>query len=924
MNGFDVFNGRPLMEQDYTALPQPSFGQAWSPMWNNSPWPEQNFNMSFPLGLPPNAGFVQNQQIEVPDYDENDDFYGHESRKPEPSLSVTTGKDTLSTSSLAPQNGTIASGDKQGLDKATTPVPQKLLQGQVTNQGNSAIKSPTPNHMLKLEANTRAAELRAKLLASKRGGSATPQPTASSDEPVSLKPIVDASHMDRNTQNTVMKQHASVSTSGSVPQVIGISLAQSKLQPIVNPVRATRVPSADTDVDGLINEYRASEAIHSPSLTITPDITASKIQANLPVNQPANKLQSNGRAINVNTSIPHATSPESSESGEIRSDQDLEVSVNGPDENGSTKNPGSARPQKNAEAKETVARTEQSEKPQTPQEKPNGPKQSGSHKSFRNAPLSTQKPDISKSTQPRPKVPVAPGPSNSGTELPRDEASLPLASNNARADRPPKSANTDKADSGRFLPAKSSPSIRSDPPPPRRPSRIETEVRRDRREVERNSNEERARLYKEKLAEKRQPPSSINALSDVGKNGSLTEPASAISLTQPVDPPAPDDSSPKQVEAPETMTNAAEVTVRQEEYVLNKAQLERLQEMGIDLSLEGLSNLSDFLEYHRFYVGAYREGFFARQRRMRALEEEKAALERESLLQYDHFNSMRAISTPSRGKTEPPTTAQLNDTKHVFATPSAKPMPPPLTLPPKTANSYTIAIQGRDSANGTVQTMSPLPQANGTRTHQVNSPNDELRLKRHHADDDDHGHTNKIARITSDMRPEYRSHQISPMTSRTDDTAFDRRRSSEYRPSNFEYRGRSRSPEGRRRSYSPYRRGSDPAHFQKQEAWSRSFSDGRNRGAISPNVPSDDRNYNRDRDEPAFLPHQSQNGSIANYRGGGHRGGRGGYQGNKPRHGFSGYSMSPAPHGTTIKGSASLNLKAGGQSHSVSSSVDRP
>ncbi|KAL8946887.1 MAG: hypothetical protein Q9222_006772, partial [Ikaeria aurantiellina] len=900
-NGFDVFSGNPLMEQSYTAPPQPSFGQTWSPVWNNSPWPDQNFGMSFPLGPPPNGGFVQTQQNDVPDYNEDDDFYEHEPQKPEPSLSLTAEQQPLNENSLAPQIESIGSGTDVE-NKIITPVPRNLLNGQSTNQRNSAIKSPTPSHMSKQEVNTRAAELRARLLANKRGGSATPQPSSSADEPAKVKPTINASHVHIENLQSPMKQQP-VNASESIHSVTGTPLPQSRLKPAAKPIQASKAPLANTDVDGLINEYRASEAVNSPISSSTPEITASKFQAKPPVSRSSNKVQGNNSTVNVKPSILQAQSPGSSESGEIRSDQDLEAGIDRPNQDGNAKNPNAATHQEGAEAAKPVPTNQQREISRNVQDEPSTSVPPGSQKPSSKARF-TPNPDISRSAQQRSKFPPVRGPRSPDIEHPRDGASLPLALNNTQDVGPSEPAIAGNVDGGRILSTNPSSSMRSEPPS-RRSSRTEAEARRDRREAERNSNEERARLYKERLAEKRQPPSSTNGPSS-GSKSLHSVPSTATSPTQPVEPLAPNESNPKQAEPPEITMTVGDDIGKPEAYVLDKAQLEQIQEMRIDLSLESLRDLSDFLEYHRFYVEPYREGFFARQRRMRALEEEKAALERESILQYDHFNSMRAISTSARGKSEPPTSAQSGETKDVFATPSNNPMPPPLTLPQKTVNN-TIAVQG---SNGAVQPTSQLPQANGNAMHQGNSPNEELKLKRQRGDESDHGHASKIARVELDSRLEYGNHQNSPKTSRSDDTAFDRRRPSEYRPSNHDYRGRSRSPDERHRSYSPSRRGSEPNYLPKQDGSSRSFSDGRDRRTIPPNLPHKDWYYNPDRDDPDFPPHRSHNNSNGNYRGG-YRAGRGGYQGNKPRHGFSGYSMSPAPQGATIKGSASLNLKAG-------------
>lgn len=387
-------------------------------------------------------------------------------------------------------------------------------------------------------------------------------------------------------------------------------------------------------------------------------------------------------------------------------------------------------------------------------------------------------------------------------------------------------------------------------------------------------------------------------------------------------------------------------------YGLSQAQHEQLHKLGLDSNSESLRDLADFLDYHKFHVEGYREASVARHRRRKALMAEIHALDREG---HDHLHSMLAQSLAPQETTEPPPSVRRENVAGSFETPSAKPMPPPLTLPKKPGDGSTNAVNSRDITNGATSAILSAPHTLGDST-----PRDPLRFsasstKRQHLEEEvEHGPSRKVARIDSDLRPYDRSQQVSPRTSRSDHIVLERRHPSDYRPANHDFRGRSRSPNDRRRSLSPYRRTSDSGYLSRRDSWTNMSI--RGLGRSNPRVderrqnPADQRCRNCDgighftndcpdkrresrsyypasrefdRDERAYPSRTNHPYANGGFRGRS-RGGRTSYQNNKPRFGSSSYRSSPAPHVAASRGSEHLDLTAGGQSRSESSGLDLP
>ncbi|KAL8979819.1 MAG: hypothetical protein Q9205_004937 [Flavoplaca limonia] len=880
-NGNQMTYSNTLMDSGFPAFPPPSFDQG-AQSWSNMPLSSYDFSLPFPSNFANNNGFFQNQQNDLPDYDGNDDFYDSDMNNAPSNPNYNSGS--------MPSHAKVAAANKSQADPSKGPAVD-------------------PSH--------RAAELRARLLASKRPGSATPSaPRSARREVNEVKTNAASSERENkgNGRNSVESQ--------AIVMPDKLSSSQSVDKSSHNPSKVRSLPTHNADIEGLIDEYRATEADKDSTLPIAGKNSSGS--ANGKTNGVANGIPAVGprAAQNPNRAgsltATKAASPGSSESGEIHSDQEPVIN-NGPDRTDVAK---VNEPRKAAEEKTTIDMSDKRQPPKTPHSRLDDSKQTTVLSKSRQSSLSqntNQWKSVNTRTEPR-NLPLAQRITHHREEEVRSPSLQEARNGNLQGQ-----GITDKVDDpGRQLPAK--PASVTAQSRPRLPSRAATASRPDRHQQERKQNEELAALYKRQLAEKNTPsPRSQITSNEDGKPlndkpANLHKPVvNGTSIIHDVAKP---------VESKVPKTNNQDIfPSNQGAHYLAHHQYEQLQNMGIDLSLQGLGDLYEFLEYHRYYVPEYREGFFSRQKRLRALEAEKLALERESLLQFDHFTTMRSQSLAAREQTEPPTPVAVHRMVS-NETPAVKPMPPPLTLP-KRASDGGIIGDLPDSAGS----LKSATRTNGNLTPRESTQNSPLSLKRNRPDNDIHfDQSKKVARLETDLRPNGKGHDISPRTTTYDRPAQERRYSLEQRPTGYDFRGRSRSPTDHPRSLSAHRRAPDFRYPSRQNSWAygrekehpdsreqdyrRPSDDGRRRESAG-HVPAI---YPEER-KPSYSSHNHPSFSNRGSRGG-LRGGRAGYQSYKPRGGYSSNTVTPAPSGW--KNSESVDLKAGGQSRSVSSGLDLP
>ncbi|KAL8698679.1 MAG: hypothetical protein Q9224_001739 [Gallowayella concinna] len=903
----DAMYGNPLMDSTF-----PDFGRMWpvTQGWNNIPLENYNFDLPFQQDYSNNNSFIQNQQNEHPDDDDGiDDFYDSEVGK------------TNELMNLTPEfKGNTASVASQIKISTPTKATVNLAKGSATDTKRSA------------------AELRAFLLAKKRPGSATPSASLASNKDNNDGHVMNGGGQGKTAEER--KPPLSGDMKAGPGQTATSVSTDKSLQ---KPSNAQSLPTQNADIQGLIDEYRAPETVKNPSVPgismLAPD-TLLNGKTNGANNAAAPKPIAT--VDPVMSLIKHAGSPGSLESGEIHSDQEAAIKPTGLDQANRNAEKVNNEPPKSAEKKISVDNPDRRQKPKTPQIRAEASKQAAAQ--TKSGPVSLfQSIDPRKSTQSNVEhrnVPLAQRITRTQQEDIPSSSPRDLHGDNPH--RLDSDGRVDKRDHQHS--AKASSSITQ----PRLPSRTTTDERPDHHKHERKQNEELAALYKRQLAEQNIPSPrtngdrrTLNELTNKSKNNGV---------------PA-DDTPTKPVGHHEPASAASEVVSNNlGSHGLTRLQHEQIQKLGIDLSPQGLGDLYDFLEYHRFYVEQYREGFFARQRRLKALDAEKVALERESLRQFDHFNSMRAQSLAARECTEPPTPVSVARNASV-ETPPVKPMPPPLTLPKRNSNGGVIAISGKDLPDSAVSTTNSTHRTNGVITPRDAPQSSGSNLKRDRPNEEwDLDSSRKVARVDSDLRSNGKGQDISPMTQAT----HDRRFSSDYRPANYDFRGRSRSPTARRRSFSPRGRAPDFGHLTTRDYGYRSDRDRGDRrpsidelrrnsastlchncnraGHFTTNCPDErrdsrgqyspsrsfrpsDNEESHARKEPTYSSHNHSSVSNRGYRGG-YRGGRANYQNSKPHFGSSSYFVSPATSGR--KNSDPLNLKAGGQSRSASPGFDLP
>lgn len=327
-------------------------------------------------------------------------------------------------------------------------------------------------------------------------------------------------------------------------------------------------------------------------------------------------------------------------------------------------------------------------------------------------------------------------------------------------------------------------------------------------------------------------------------------------------------------------------------------------------------DIMDWLEITDWNDVAYRTQSLARHRKMKALDLQRAELEREAQLEMEQRSrSVRARSTL------PVEVGNLRSvfTPQILRTPSGTAMPPP-PVPSKEPEDLGIKI--KDLANPGLQATSGSGESN--RNIQP-SPKvlgrSSLAMKRERGDDESKRpeRADKLSRLDLNERSQDRPSLTSPMIK---DESLESRitRSSEIHSAS--YKRRSRSPEYRAQPLSPIaRRASDTNGYydrprgtetSRVDRWSpktsRNASPNRRDSAIR-SLPLYQDLPRFDRDLESRTQHDRESEYPSNYRGRGN--GRTRYQNSR-----GGYK----PHGNRgggygrANGSESLNLKQGGQS----------
>lgn len=330
-----------LIYPDPSTPVQPNYGQAWpGPQgWQNHSQNNYNFGLTFPPPpIDPGAYFPNNQEDFVP-FDKSANFYENDN--------VVT---NISAGSRVPPLTQIGEGEESDATREQMKSrlqelmrhpamkrPSSEMQGQPQVQ-HTATLSPAP----KPDANAlndRAAELRAKLLA-KRGST----PVAPSS--VVSKPT-DPPKGNANDAIVSLKPTDGAQAAGLLARKTTDKVAKAPLRPNPsdNPPTNSSTPSLDkanasTDIDGLFAEARAAVLAESTNLqrrASKAEIAGTKVAEKInkrptttaPVEKPSEASTSESHRRSFNNSTP---SSEMSELGEIRSDSGKPSRTSNPSE----------------------------------------------------------------------------------------------------------------------------------------------------------------------------------------------------------------------------------------------------------------------------------------------------------------------------------------------------------------------------------------------------------------------------------------------------------------------------------------------------------------------------------------------------------------------------------------------------------------
>lgn len=333
---FEGLSGSLIVPDPSTPVQQ-NFSQGWpGPQgWQNHGQNHFNFGLTFPPPPPIDAGpyFTNNQEDFVP-FDKTPNFYENENV-------VTDISASLKAPPPVTQTGEVEESDREQMksrlqDLMSHPAmkrPSSEVQGQPQAQ-YTANQSSAP----KPDANARAAELRAKLLANRGSTPVASTGVASkltdvpkgksNDAIVLLKPsdISQAASLVARKTNDKITKAPPQSNSSDNPPTNPATLSLDKANAI-------------TDIDGLFAETRAAMAAESINLQRQPskvENAGSRVaeKANIkstvtPVEKPSEASASESRRRSFNNSTP---SSEMSELGEIRSDSGKPSRTSNPSE----------------------------------------------------------------------------------------------------------------------------------------------------------------------------------------------------------------------------------------------------------------------------------------------------------------------------------------------------------------------------------------------------------------------------------------------------------------------------------------------------------------------------------------------------------------------------------------------------------------
>jgi hypothetical protein len=322
---FEGLSGSLIFPDPSTAV-QPNYGQAWSgPQgWQNHGQNNFNFGLTFPTPAIDSGTYFPNHQEDFVPFDKSASFYDNDNM----AANISLGSRAPPLTPMGEVEGSNASRElmqSRLQDLMKHPAlkrPSSESQGQPQVQ-HTAANSPA----VKSDANARAAELRARLLANRGSTPVTPSGVPS-------KPT-DAPKTKTNDAAAAVKLTDSGQTTGSRVRITTDKVAKAPPRlksgdiTLADPLTpSVEKANASTDIDGLFAEARAAVAAQSTNMegrTGKVGIAGTKVAEKMNesptttnvVEKPLEAPKPEGHRRSLNNSTP---SSEMSELGEIRSD----------------------------------------------------------------------------------------------------------------------------------------------------------------------------------------------------------------------------------------------------------------------------------------------------------------------------------------------------------------------------------------------------------------------------------------------------------------------------------------------------------------------------------------------------------------------------------------------------------------------------
>lgn len=887
-NSFEPSSGGNMIFTTQSSPIQQSFPQSWS---STPGWPSfENQNHGF--GLPfqgqnlGGSGYFPNQQQDYVPFDEGEDFYDNEG---DMGMGMGNGHDTHNSRRNGSVSGAYPSagaGQLRSNNRSISTVPATVsgTKAQNQQQRRPRLVLGDTNSKPTTDAGERAAQLRAKLIAQQQRKSATPTPTKSN-----------------NVADTPNK-----SVAGQTTNANGNMSFQSTVLPRVEDKSANAlqnpasVPStSQADIESLFSEIKAGMSGEAtPEKSSVPDMDRTRatlggfrgkigiIKARAPTGNDQHRPDPNG----------NTPSSDLSELGEIREDApDSEPAGQAP-EPLSSKDSRTDKAETTAIADPKLPTKENASKPARDVAAKSASTQSGT-------PVITA-------------APVKPSQTNrlgAASSTPPQSQSTTLAPHAWKKDSKSGPGQDHRLRSGGDLNQRQPQAPGAQPNGPQH-----TTYDRERRYTDKDQRLSRSADNSRAAVKDHEPTDARCSEGSDADLKTVVRQQQGPSERNLIAPKTIIANNPDHVKAPANKNT--EITGEPDKDYAASEPPFQVPKSTIEPSMfadqQMYEDVMDWLEMTDWNDAAYRKQSLARHRKMKALDLQRAELEREAQLEMEQRSrSVRARSTL------PVETGNLHSvfSPQILRAPSGTTMaPPPVPLKEPEdlgikikdlANPGLQATSGNGESNRNIQ---PSPKVQGRSS---------LAMKRERGDDESKrpDRADKLPRLDLNERSEERSSLTSPMIK---DESLESRitRSSEIHSAG--YKRRSRSPEHRAQPLSPNaRRASDAngyydrsrgAETTRVDRWSPRAS----RNASPNRRDSGTRGLPLYQDLPRFhrdlesrTQHDREFEYQSNYRGRGNgrtrfQSSRGGY---KP-HGSRGGGQGRA------NGSESLNLKQGGQS----------